>query len=405
MRHPILGHIDWAERAYPIVRVLPDRLKAWLAERLAALLKSRTRSSAHPERVTLFLTDRCNLRCRHCFVSAPDRPETVEASAPELTSGHWEQFFQRSAGRISQLLITGGEPTLRPDLPEILRLAVQVGRVATINLFSNGLAPQKLKRALDQLLDGPAVSLNFQVSIDGPEAFHDANRGVAGSHAQARATLELLLDLRSRHPGRINRVVACTAISRRNLELLPETIALVQRLGALHAFTFVRSSERGVFNLSDQALLSGFSPPDFGDFLGREDMDKALALVDERLWRQAPNNLFYATNRVILSGIAQSLRQGRPVAAPCLSGVGDIIILPDGGVARCEMLRPFGALPEHGMDLERLLQSEAAREHFRRTSSCWCVHDCAVGLSIMYHPKLLRELFSRSKARAQAPGA
>jgi len=111
-----LGHIDWAERAYPIIRIMPGWLRAWLSERLAALLKSRARSSGHPERVTLFLTDRCNLRCKHCFVPPQDRAEAVTAAAPELTSGQWEQFFRCSAGRISQLLITHLNGSLCPDM-------------------------------------------------------------------------------------------------------------------------------------------------------------------------------------------------------------------------------------------------------------------------------------------------
>lgn len=389
-RHPILSRLNLADRLYPLFCALPGWAKGAVCKRIAKGLTARASATAHPERVTLFLTERCNLRCAHCFVSKPGA-QLVQ----ELTTEQWKEFFTHSAGRISQLLITGGEPTLRKDLSEIVLAAANIGQVPAFSLFTNGQLPDRLRETVDAVLAQSSAQLNFQVSVDGPAEFHNANRGVAGSLDKVYGSIAMLREFMAAHPGRIGRVVACTALSRRNLTLLPQIVAEVERAGALHSFTFVRSSDTGVFRLGDKELLSEHSPTAFGNYLDVKGMEQALESLRELVWRKNPGSLFYATNRVILEGIATSLKQGGPMASPCRSGVTDMVILSDGSVARCEMLKTFGSLPENGMDLGKLLSLDVSREHFRKTSTCWCVHDCAVGLSIMFDRTLLERLFSR----------
>ncbi|HMD90341.1 MAG TPA: radical SAM protein [Anaerolineaceae bacterium] len=80
-----------------------------------------------PYRMDLAITYRCNNDCAHCY---NDR----ERHAPELDTAHWKQVLDRlwNAG-IPHIVFTGGEPTLRPDLPELVAHAEKNGQITGIN--------------------------------------------------------------------------------------------------------------------------------------------------------------------------------------------------------------------------------------------------------------------------------
>jgi MoaA/NifB/PqqE/SkfB family radical SAM enzyme len=92
----------------------------------------------HAQRIPLSgsinLTNRCNVRCVHCYI----RPPAGHDEAPqELPTQRWLEILDEitEAGCLF-FLITGGEPLLRPDFPEIYKKARRNGLVVT--LFTNG---------------------------------------------------------------------------------------------------------------------------------------------------------------------------------------------------------------------------------------------------------------------------
>ncbi|MBQ8621901.1 MAG: radical SAM protein [Oscillospiraceae bacterium] len=86
------------------------------------------------------LTPRCNLRCKMCYVRLT--PEQMAPIGRELTAAEWLDLAQsaRDAGMLF-LLITGGEPTLRTDFPEIYEGLAQMGLSISINTNGTLLTP------------------------------------------------------------------------------------------------------------------------------------------------------------------------------------------------------------------------------------------------------------------------
>ncbi len=84
---------------------------------------------------TLELTERCNLGCLHCYINQPGSSQA--AKARELTLRQIQRLIDEitDAGCF-YLLITGGEPLLRPDFRDIWRYAKKKGLLVT--LFTNG---------------------------------------------------------------------------------------------------------------------------------------------------------------------------------------------------------------------------------------------------------------------------
>jgi len=84
-----------------------------------------------PASGSIALTHRCNLRCAHCYLG----PATE--SSGELSTGKWLSIIDEiTAAGCLDLLITGGEPLLRPDFPTIYRHAKYSGLLTAV--FTNG---------------------------------------------------------------------------------------------------------------------------------------------------------------------------------------------------------------------------------------------------------------------------
>ena len=111
----------------------------------------------------------CNQRCVHCY--AADQPCAEEA---ELSTEEWKRIIDRCRDAcIPQLTFTGGEPTLRPDLPELIAHAAWfVTRLNTNGLL---LTPDYCKKLYDASLDSMQITF---YSAD--PAVHNALVGAEG---------------------------------------------------------------------------------------------------------------------------------------------------------------------------------------------------------------------------------
>ena len=138
-----------------------------------------------PHVVAWNLTRRCNLECAHCYISAgPSESADGELSTEECL---------RIAGEILEVnpsplfILSGGEPLLRADLPELARFAS--GRGATVVIGTNGtlLTDDKIRELKDAGVSGVAVSVD---SLD--HRHHDNFRHGAGALAATTASLNRL---------------------------------------------------------------------------------------------------------------------------------------------------------------------------------------------------------------------
>lgn len=96
--------------------------------------------SAHQRRPTLVeieLTEKCNLRCPVCFMSA-EEIQAKAAPGPDLDAlaSIYRSILDRT-GPDTAIQLTGGEPTMRADLPEIVKLGRRIG-FSAIEVNTNG---------------------------------------------------------------------------------------------------------------------------------------------------------------------------------------------------------------------------------------------------------------------------
>lgn len=158
----------------------PSRADAAL-RRLLHPAYRRLETAVHPLRyLFLEVTQRCNLRCRHCGSDCTRDPQ-----ADELSLDEWLAFLDRlRAGfdpRELVLVLTGGEPLCRPRIGELLEGIA--ARRFTWGMVSNGWG--LTEAALGRLAALGLASLT--VSLDGLRESHDWLRGVPGSFDRAHA--------------------------------------------------------------------------------------------------------------------------------------------------------------------------------------------------------------------------
>jgi 12,18-didecarboxysiroheme deacetylase len=121
------------------------------------------------------VTRRCNLKCVHCYAHA-----TEEALADELSLDEGKTLIDDLAGfGVPVMLFSGGEPLVRPDLPELAAYAVEKGMRAVISTNGTLITP-KMAKTLKE------IGLSYVgISLDGMEAVNDHFRGVSGAFKKA----------------------------------------------------------------------------------------------------------------------------------------------------------------------------------------------------------------------------
>ncbi len=150
----------------------------------------QTRFGSHARELPVLseiaLTYRCQNRCQFCYASSPDRGREVR----EMTTAGVKAIIDRiyDEARCPTVSFTGGEPTLRPDVPELVAYAK--GKGMRVNLITNGLrcADATYVAALAEAgLDSAQVSLE-----GGSAAVHDAIVAHPGAFALSTQAVRTL---------------------------------------------------------------------------------------------------------------------------------------------------------------------------------------------------------------------
>ncbi len=197
-------------------------------------MTDKSENSTYPlNQIYFYLTEGCNLRCRHCWI-AP-KYQTTGKSYGVLDLDLFKSIIEQAKPLgLTGVKLTGGEPLLHPQIQEILEYiqAQDLGLTVETNgvLCTPGLAQQMA------VCKDPFVS----VSLDGAEAeTHEWVRGVAGCFDEAMDGISSLVEVGFR-PQII------MSVMRPNKDQIEQVVRLAERSGAGSVkFNIVQPMARG----------------------------------------------------------------------------------------------------------------------------------------------------------------
>lgn len=306
------------------------------------------RSRRLPLYLVQFVTYRCNARCRTCFYHEHLRA----ASSGDLPISFHEQLASSLRG-LEWLHLSGGEPFMREDLPELVRAYNQRAGVRRVGIPNNGLLPARVERACSRILaDCPDAQLNIVLSLDGLEKTHDHIRGVPGNWGLTLETLERLKQLGRRHPQLSINV--CTVLNNLNAAELPELLRLVWGLGVgFHDVGLMRGSP----------LDPDLELPPIGT------IHSVLAEVERYARRYYQASPLYPgrtgpraarVHRHLNRSFVGHLQDGAAFQH-CFAGDGFAVVEPNGDVRLCELTPVIGSLLPHAGNFRSFWHSAEVR--------------------------------------------
>jgi len=157
-----------------------------------------------PFNLTFSVTNTCQSRCKTCKIWDIYR-QTPHLKKEELSLDEIEKIFS-SMGPVYIFNVSGGEPFLRPDFPDIIALAVKYLKPGIIHIPTNAIASRIILAALEKIIDilktnAPQTRLTVKPSLDHIGEKHDDIRGVKGNFNKVLDVFKILQELKSIYPN------------------------------------------------------------------------------------------------------------------------------------------------------------------------------------------------------------
>jgi MoaA/NifB/PqqE/SkfB family radical SAM enzyme len=310
-----------------------------------------------------FVTSRCNSKCRTCFYW-----EELNAR-DDLSFAEIEQVSE-TMPRFREIWLSGGEPTLREELVEVLALFYRRNGVRSVNFPANGLLPDKLLEVVESAFAScPELRINLNLALDGIGPTHDSIRGVPGNFHRALESLERLQELRRREPRL--RLHVNSVVCRENLsEMVP--------LGAMMRERFMDPGLLEVHKESLARLYEDLRPlyRHYADKLGRRKgwLNKAGYLGVLNLYHEIQASNFDRHHRWPM---------------PCTAAQNVAVLDANGDIRSCELRERLGNIRDFGCDWGKFWDSPGRQEEITRIrrDGCWCTHVCFIHASLKASPR------------------
>jgi MoaA/NifB/PqqE/SkfB family radical SAM enzyme len=353
--------------------------------RFIKLLRS-TKREKRLGTVILFVTSRCNAFCKTCFY-------WEELNKPgDLTFEQIEKV-SRTMPPVTDLWLSGGEPSLRRDIPEIIDSFVRNNGVSRVIIPTNGLAKSLVYRMVDSALRGhPRLALYLNVALDGYETTHDRIRAVPGHWEKTLDCITSLYPLKDRYADRF-RLNVNTVICAENyteIEKLSSYVWKNLRLDG-HYFNIIRGEAQA------GEEIKAVPPEVLPDIY--KTAARLTKLYGNRMFRDDDALTRFIKNVAYVGSITTHYRtqeanfaQSSAWPMPCTAGETTAVIDYNGDVRACELRQKFATLRNYDYDFGALWADGARQDELAAIDggkACWCTHVCFIHDSMRHSRKTL----------------
>lgn len=320
-----------------------------------------------------FVTYACNLRCYFCDLPLRHL-EYVKKGMKELSAGEKLAVIDDFAKiGTTGLGFTGGEPSLLPEIYDLVERARQKGMVP--HLSTNGYAfrtPESCAKFLDAGLMGTTIS------VDGPEALHNHIRGRDDSHQTVVQGIRNILEARRQRHLNFS-VITTTVITKDNIAVIPELVEELKKLG-VDKIGFMPVNEIGLDY--DVALRKNnfLLPADSAATPLRKLIASLENLGKEGLLENSPEYI----------GLFEEALTGKPLPIRCFAGYTTLTIDSWGDIYPCfswaSMRQSCGNVREKTLaEFWRGREMEEVRNKVKKCRDCFW--NCQTELNLLVSKK------------------
>jgi MoaA/NifB/PqqE/SkfB family radical SAM enzyme len=327
-----------------------------------------------PAMLNILVTSVCDMRCTHCFFT--EELNDAPRKQLQMTTREIERISETLGGNLGVLVIAGGEPFIRKDLPEIARAFYENNRLESLVITSNGQIQQRIFPDVTRILrECPKLNVAIALGIDGLKDQHDKIRQKPGSWDIVIDTARRLQALKSEYP-RLD-VQTCTCFMNSNQDAIFEW------------YEFVKRELR-----PDKINFNYIRPPAAEPKELSIDLDRyahLAAMIDQDSRRGAIKNhyagdtgFFKAALDIYMHGLIAKTQETRHPQLTCYAGTAGGVIYDEGTVSSCELLEPVGNLRDYDWNFRKLWFSAAMEARRKKVADgCFCTHE-----SNCYYPSL-----------------
>lgn len=168
-----------------------------------------------PLKVQWKITNKCNLKCKHCYLGKLDNKELSKDELFSIANKIVES-------NVMEVTLTGGEALLVKCLPQIVALLIE--NDIKVNIFTNAILLSDFENKLFKLLNKRSIDkLDFFISVDGLENCHDQIRG-KGNFKKTIENIEIMIK-------KGYRITTNSVLSKLNYKDLPSLYELLCKIG------------------------------------------------------------------------------------------------------------------------------------------------------------------------------
>jgi|TARA_B110000438_G_C15762426_1_gene627947 MoaA/NifB/PqqE/SkfB family radical SAM enzyme len=351
------------------------------------LQKAVFKKNQSPSYLIFYPTSRCNLKCAHCFYHDSLNKRFKELSLDEIRK------FTSTMDPLLSLILTGGEPYLRHDLDEIVKIFYENTRVPVVTIPSNGWYLDKMERQIKNMMEWcPDLILNQLISIDGLEEDHCKIRGHQDSFSKAIEATKLVKKIQ-KETDRVNLGIQTTFTSQ-NQNKMKDIIKGIYEIAKPDNITI--------------ALVRGDPKEKVNENLDIKLYQEAVEYRNELFLSRKmsgharfPGNKLATAGRIILNRKVQDIYETGKYQMPCYSANLSGVMYEEGQVFPCELLdkkHMIGNIRDFNLNFKSLWLSKKAKDEvdFIKKTKCFCTHECFNSVNILFNPKFYPELIKLS---------
>ncbi len=318
----------------------------------------------HPTVLIFHVTFVCDARCNMC--SNWTRGNRKE----DMSLEQIEQVFDSPLWKhIENASISGGEPTTRNDLVDIVRVMIdKLPRLRKLTLNTTGLTPHRgipMLTKIVQMCHERGVIFSTRVSVDGVGDMHNEVRRVKRGFDKAEQTIAAMKELQKSYPFNFG---ISTTIFSMNLNDAENILAWARREKLDIVFNMVRFTEA---------------------MLGNADLAKDIKPVNEEEQRMREFFLERVRHDPLLDGqnyiylhYADMIGNGYHRTAPCPFQTQGVMLNPDGGMFFCENSDVVGNAVTEDPEAVYFKQASQAHRNYIRDEKCpTCLSPCQMNVA------------------------